>query len=278
MNTDVQPDPSGSQVFSVADATVHNSAPGVFVVDDATRFRAAEQAILTREDMVAVVSHDLKNPLATIQMAVTLLKEAIVPDDEAHSLEREHLDVIHRTAERMHRLIHDLLDTAAIEAGHLRLTRLPTSANELVIEAIELLGPLAAAKRIALLADVPSGLPSVMADRGRVLQVFSNIAGNAIRFTPSGGRIEFGVRERDHALEFLIRDSGPGIEPGDLGHLFERYWQAEKTRSTRSGLGLPIAKQLIEAHGGEIRADSQPGKGSRFTFTLPVVFASASHA
>jgi signal transduction histidine kinase len=242
-------------------------------VDNATLYRAAEQAAHTREEMVAVVSHDLKNPLATIQMAVSFLKEEIVPDDEAHSLERKQLDVIHRSAARMHRLIHDLLDTAAIEAGHVQLARAPTTAYELVIDAIELLRPLAAAKRVELLAVVPAGLPSVEADRERMLQVFSNIGGNAIKFTPPGGRVEFGATDHGPALEFIICDNGPGIAAEDLKHVFERYWQAERTKSMGSGLGLPIAKRLIEAHGGNIRADSQLGAGSRFTFTLPVVHA-----
>jgi signal transduction histidine kinase len=242
-----------------------------FAVDNAILYRAAEQAAHTREEMVAVVSHDLKNPLATIQMAVSFLKEEIVPDDEAHSLERKQLDVIQRSAARMHRLIHDLLDTAAIEAGQVQLTRASTTAYELVIDAIELLRPLAAAKRVELLADVPAGLPPVQADRERLLQVFSNIGGNAIKFTPPGGRVEFGVKEHGPTLEFVISDNGPGIPARDLKHVFEQYWQAEKTKSIGSGLGLPIAKRLIEAHGGDIRADSELGEGSRFSFTLPVV-------
>jgi signal transduction histidine kinase len=239
-------------------------------VDNATLYRKAEQAAHTREDMVAVVSHDLKNPLATIQMAVSFLKEEIVPDDEAHALERKQLDVIQRSAGRMHGLIHDLLDTAAIEAGHVQLTRSETTAYELVIDAIELLRPLAGAKRIELLADVPPGLPPIMADADRVLQVFSNIAGNAIKFTPPGGHVEFGVTNVGAALAFSIVDDGPGIAAADLRHLFERYWQAHKTRAIGSGLGLPIAKRLIEAHGGAIHVASEIGKGSRFTFTLPI--------
>jgi signal transduction histidine kinase len=233
-------------------------------------YRKAEQAAHTREDMVAVVSHDLKNPLATIQMAVSFLKEEIVPDDEAHGLERKQLDVIQRSANRMYGLIHDLLDTAAIEAGHVQLTRSVTTAYELVIDAIELLRPLAGAKRIELLANVPPGLPPVMADADRVLQVFSNIAGNAIKFTPPGGRVEFGVTDVGLALAFSIVDDGPGIAPSDLQHLFERYWQAQKTKSIGSGLGLPIAKRLIEAHGGEIHVASEVGQGTQFTFTLPI--------
>ncbi|MEP7346468.1 MAG: GAF domain-containing sensor histidine kinase [Gemmatimonadaceae bacterium] len=243
-------------------------------VDNATLYRAAEQAAHMREEMVAVVSHDLKNPLATIQLAVSFLKEGIVPDDEMHSLERKQLDVIQRSTERMFRLIHDLLDTAAIEAGQVQLTRSPATAYEIVIDAIEFLRPLAAAKRVELLADVPSGLPSVIADRERVLQIFSNVGGNAIKFTPQGGCVEFHVASRGGALEFTIRDNGPGIAPGDVAHLFERYWQATKTRGIGSGLGLPIAKRLVEAHGGAMRVESEAGRGSCFSFTLPTVPAS----
>ncbi|MGH7615689.1 MAG: GAF domain-containing sensor histidine kinase [Gemmatimonadaceae bacterium] len=240
-------------------------------VDNATLYRAAEQAARTREDMVAVVSHDLKNPLATIQMAVSFLKHEIVPSDDDHALERKQLDVIERSAGRMYRLIHELLDTASIEAGEVHLARSPATAYELVIDAIELLRPLAAQKCVELLADVPSGLPSVVADRERVLQVFSNIGGNAIKFTPQGGCVDFRVVRCGAALQFSIRDSGPGISPSDMPHIFDRYWQAEKTRSLGSGLGLPIAKRLIEAHGGELRVESELGRGSCFTFTLPTV-------
>jgi signal transduction histidine kinase len=239
-------------------------------VDNATLYRKAEQATHMREDMVAVVSHDLKNPLATIQMAVSFLKGEIVPNDAAHDVERKQLDVIQRSADRMYGLIHDLLDTAAIEAGHVRLTRSVVPANELVIDAIELLRPLAAAKHIELLANLPSGLPPIMADAARVLRVFSNIAGNAIKFTPPGGRVEFGVTDVGVALAFSIADNGPGIAASDLPHLFEPYWQAERTKSLGSGLGLPIAKRLIEAHGGEIRVASEVGKGTTFTFTIPL--------
>jgi signal transduction histidine kinase len=242
-----------------------------FALDNAILYRAAEQAARTREETVAVVSHDLKNPLATIQMAVSFLKDEIVPDDDAHTLERKQLDVIHRSAARMHRLIHDLLDTAAIEAGHFQLTRSPTTVYELLIDAIELLRPLAAAKRVELSADVPPGLSSVLVDRERVLQVFSNIGGNAIKFTPQGGRVELRVSERGTTVEFTIRDNGPGIAPEDLPHLFDRYWQSKKATRVGTGLGLPIAKRIVEAHTGQIHATSELGRGSCFAFTLPLV-------
>ena len=239
-------------------------------VDHALLYQAAERAGRARAEMVAVVSHDLKNPLATIQMAVSFLLEDLVPDDAAHQLEREQLHAIHRSAERMYRLIHDLLDVAAIEAGQLAVKRSPLAVDVLVTDALELLRPLATAKRITLAADVSSGLPAVAADRERVLQVFSNLGGNALKFTPEDGRVEIGVTVRDAVVEFGVRDTGPGIASEDLPHIFDRFWQVKKTARAGVGLGLAIAKGIIEAHGGGIRVESAPGRGSCFTFTLPV--------
>jgi signal transduction histidine kinase len=239
-------------------------------VDRALLFRAAEQAARAREEVVAVVSHDLKNPLATIQLAVDFLLEDLVPDDAAHQLERGQLHAIHRSAERMYGLIHALLDVAAIEAGQLVVARSPLAVDVLVTDALELLRPLAAAKGIALVADVSPGLPAVAADRERVLQVFSNLGGNAVKFTPENGRVEIRVTRRDAAVEFAVRDTGPGIASEDLPHVFDRFWQAKKTARAGVGLGLAIAKGIIEAHGGDIRVANEPGRGSCFTFTLPV--------
>src|SRR6185295_14357473 len=124
-------------------------------VDHALLFRAAEQAALARDQMMAVVSHDLRNPLATVQMAVSFMLEEMVPDDAAHEPERTQLQAIHRSADRMFRLIQDLLNVAAIEAGQLAVTRLPLAVDDLIGDAVGLLRPLAAAKRIALVTDVP---------------------------------------------------------------------------------------------------------------------------
>jgi signal transduction histidine kinase len=239
-------------------------------VDRALLFRAAEHAARAREEMVAVVSHDLKNPLTTIQMAVSFLLEDLVPDDAAHQLEREQLQAIHRSSERMYRLIHDLLDVAAIEAGQLAVGRSALAVDVLLTDALELLRPLAAAKRITLVADIPPGLPAVAADRERVLQVFSNLGGNALKFTPENGRIEIRASAREAAVEFAVRDNGPGIPSEDLPHVFDRFWQAKKTARAGVGLGLAIAKGIVEAHGGDIRVESNRGRGSTFTFTLPI--------
>jgi signal transduction histidine kinase len=239
-------------------------------VDHALLFRAAEQAAHAREEMVAVVSHDLKNPLATIQMAVDFLLEDLIPDDDAHQVARQQLHAVHRSAERMYQLVHDLLDVAAIEAGQLPVSRSTLAADALVEDAVELLRPLAAAKHIALVADVSPTLPAVVADRERVLQVFSNLGGNAVKFTPEGGRVEIRGTSRDAALEFEVTDTGPGIASEDLPHVFDRFWQARKQSRAGVGLGLAIAKGIVEAHGGEIHVDNAPGRGSRFAFTLPI--------
>ena len=239
-------------------------------VDRALLYRAAAQAARTREEMVAVVSHDLKNPLSTIQMAADFLLADLVPDDAAHQAVRQQLHAIHRSAERMHRLIHDLLDVAAIEAGQLAIERSPMTVDALVNDALELLRPLATAKNITLVADVAPGLPAVAADRERVLQVCSNLGGNAIKFTARDGRVEIRVTLRDAVVEFAVSDTGPGIAAADLPHVFDRFWQAKNTVRGGAGLGLAIAKGIVEAHGGYIRAESGLGRGSRFSFTLPV--------
>lgn len=239
-------------------------------VDRALLYRAAMEAGRAREKMVAVVSHDLKNPISTIQMAVTFLLEIVVPDDEAHAAERKHLGAIRRSTEGMYRLIHDLLDLAAFEAGQLHIAPSPTPIEVLLNDAVELLSPLATGKGVELISDIPSDLPPVDADRARVIQVFSNIGGNAIKFTPEGGRVVLSAAPRGSAVEFSVCDTGPGIPAEDLPHIFDRYWQANKKAHVGSGLGLAIAKGIVKGHGGEIRAESNPGRGSCLAFTLRV--------
>lgn len=219
---------------------------------------------------MAIVSHDLRNPLATIQMAVRFLLEDLTPDDPAQQPGRAQLRVIHRSAERMSRMVHDLLDVSALEAGRLPMDCSPFDAELLIADAVELLGPLAASRRIALLTSTESALPRVFADRERILQVFSNLGGNAMKFTPGGGSIEIGAALRDGVVEFSVRDTGAGISPSDLPHIFDRFWQAAMTKRNGLGLGLAIVYGIVQAHGGEIHVESSPGHGSMFRFTLPI--------
>jgi signal transduction histidine kinase len=170
----------------------------------------------------------------------------------------------------MYQLIHDLLEVAAIEAGRMTVERSPVAVDGLLSDALELLRPLAGAKRITLVTDVPPALPAVDADRERVLQIFSNIGGNAVKFTPEGGQVEIHATLREGAVEFEVRDTGPGIETDALPRVFDRFWQARKATRAGAGLGLAIAKGIVEAHNGVIRAESERGRGSRFSFTLPI--------
>ena len=239
-------------------------------VDRALLYRAAAQAAHAREEMMAFVSHDLRDPLASIQMTLSYLLEDLVPDDAAHKRERRQLNAMHRSAERMHRLIRDLLNVAAIEAGQLAVTQSPLPVCDLLTDALDLLRPLAAAKRITLALDASPTLPAVAADHDRVMQVLSNLGSNAVKFTPEGGRVEIRATIRDASVEFEVHDSGPGIAADDLPHVFDRFWQAKNARRAGAGLGLAIAKGIVEAHHGRIGAESELGRGSRFTFTLPI--------
>jgi signal transduction histidine kinase len=223
-----------------------------------------------RDEMVAVVSHDLKNPLATIQLAVGLLLEELVPDDTAHATIRKPLHAIKHTTEDMHRLIHDLLDLGATDARGFSLCRNREVVGVLVQEAIESVQALARVKQISLVADIPPDLPGLDVDRGRVLQIFSNLLGNAIKFSPPAGRVIVSARfGGDSFVLFTVSDQGPGIASADLPHVFDRYWQVGKNRRGDVGLGLAIAKAIVEAHGGNISANGVLGQGSQFSFALP---------
>jgi signal transduction histidine kinase len=171
----------------------------------------------------------------------------------------------------MERLIQDLLDVASIEAGRLRLDRQILDATASFDEAASLARSLADRSGLEVRATRPATLPSVLADPDRVLQVFANLVGNAVKFTARGGSISLSAATADHYVQFSVSDTGPGIDELERDRLFDRYWQAQRLgRRGGAGLGLAIAHGIVDAHGGEIRVESQPGKGSTFTFTLPV--------
>jgi signal transduction histidine kinase len=178
--------------------------------------------------------------------------------------------VIRRSADRANRLISDLLDVARIQAGGLAVEPVPVEAAALVQEALEAATPLANGKKLTLQPEMPEHLPAVCSDRDRVLQVFGNLIGNAIKFTPEGGRITVRADNEPHEVKFAVCDTGPGIPPEHLPHVFDRYWQAKSTRKLGTGLGLSIAKGIVEAHGGRIWVESELGKGAAFHFTLPL--------
>jgi PAS domain S-box-containing protein len=236
-------------------------------VENARLFQEAQQAVRAREDVLAFVSHDLKNPLTSIVMNAALLKRSIPPGAPADRPIR-HTDLIVRAAERMNRLVHDLLDWASLRAGRLSLEPQPVTASTLVSECVTILQPVATSKQQTLVIEVGEDL-EVAVDRDRALRIFANLVGNAVKFTPEGGRVRIVGTGREREVEFTIEDTGPGISSDELPMIFDRYFRAKKTGAEGTGLGLAIAKGLVEAHGGRIWAESELGVGSAFHFTLP---------
>jgi signal transduction histidine kinase len=201
-----------------------------------------------------------------VSMAVSLMLEN-TPVERVQ--ERRQAEIVRRAADRMNRMIQDLLDVKRKEGGRLSNHPNAEEVEVLVNHTIEMLRPLATGSSIVLEADVTSNLPAVMADSARIQQVLSNLVGNAVKFTPRGGRITVAARALDSEVRFAVIDSGPGIAPEQLPHIFGRFWQATPSDRRGIGLGLAIAKGIVEAHSGRIWVESQVGSGSSFYFTLP---------
>jgi len=234
--------------------------------DNAQLYAQAQRATLARENLLAIVSHDMKSLLSSILMGLALLKN---PDRDRRQWQ-VHLERTERSARRMNRLIDDLLDTASIDAGRLSIQpQLVTDMRVLIFESLEIARPSADRKLIYLRSDVPFDLPAVFADAARLQQVLGNLLDNAIKFTPQGGTISVRAVPSPGSVTFSVEDSGPGIPQEELPHLFDRFWQAARTATLGRGLGLFIAKGIIEAHTGKLWVESELGSGSRFFFTVP---------
>jgi signal transduction histidine kinase len=238
------------------------------VVEHARLFHQAEQATRARDDVLAVVAHDLRNPLNTVTMAISLMLETTPVE---RTQERRQQEIVRRAADRMNRMIQDLLDVKRMESGHLTIDAKAESPDILVNDAIEMLRPLASGRSIAMEASVADDLPVVLADAARIQQVLSNLVGNAVKFTPREGRITVAADRHDTEVRFAVIDTGPGIPPEQVPHIFGRFWQARSSDQRGIGLGLAIAKGIVEAHNGRIWVESQVGLGSTFYFTLPCV-------
>jgi signal transduction histidine kinase len=230
--------------------------------------RALEEVERRRMDVISDVSHELRTPLSTLQGYVEGLAEGVIePSQETWAL-------LHEEIERMRRLVDDLRQLSQAEAGQLTLILTPVSPVEVARLAVEGMLPLFDEKGVELTSAVPEYLPPVVADGHRVVQVLTNLLSNALRHTPPGGRVAVEVEGGDDAATFKVRDTGEGIAPEHLPHVFERFYRAEKSRSREgggSGVGLAISKALVEAMCGRIRAESPgPGQGATFSFALPV--------
>lgn len=229
---------------------------------------ALHAAVQTRDTLLAIVSHDLRNPLSTIHFSAQLLSRGALAAESSAS--RKPIDTILRASEQMRRLIDDLLDAAMIERAAFTVTCAPEDSAKIVDEALEAIEPLAAKKGILIERSVALDLPAIDCDRLRVLQVLSNLLGNAVRLVPEGRRVEVRTRAQAGSVEFVVRDEGPGIAPEHVPHIFDRYWTDHARSRTSAGLGLFIAKGIVEAHGGRLWVETRSGGGASFFFTIPI--------
>jgi PAS domain S-box-containing protein len=234
---------------------------------------ALRAAVTAREDMLGIVSHDLRNPANAVKM----LARSILDDDDAahfpaHVMER--VRIIQQAAEQIDALIQDLLDTTRLRGGRLHVNPQALDAAQLAERSIEGLRPLAEASRVSLHLHLPADLPHIHADADRITQLLSNLIGNAIKFTPPGGSVSVGAHPDGDEVLFVITDTGEGISPDELPHVFEQFFQSagDARRGTRrgAGLGLPISRGIVEAHGGNIWIESTLGVGTTVRFSLPV--------
>jgi len=236
-------------------------------VENARLYAEAQAAVRAREDVLAFVSHDLKNPLTSIVMNATLLKRA-TPEGATGEKLRRHSDMIVRAADRMNRLVHDLLDWASLRAGKLTIATKEIDVSAMLHETAGLLQPVASMKHQSLSVEAASDL-SFPADRDRLMRVLSNLVGNALKYTPENGTIVVRATANSDELTVAVSDTGPGIKAEELPHVFDRYFRAKQARAEGTGLGLAIAKGIVEGHGGRIWVESKLGEGSTFFFSIP---------
>ncbi len=227
---------------------------------------ALEDSERQRRTMVSDVAHELRTPLANIQGHVEAMQDGLMQPNA------ENLNTVHQQTLHLNRLISDLRLLAETEASELRLSPEPTSVSEIVNDTAGSFRPRADAASVQLSVAVEDGLPDLHLDRFRIQQALGNLMDNAIRHTPSGGGVTVSARRYEDGVRIEVADTGPGIPPDDLPHVFDRLYRVDLSRDRAtggSGLGLTIARRLVEAHGGTIWAESVPGEGSRFGFELP---------
>jgi signal transduction histidine kinase len=222
-----------------------------------------------RRQLIGDVSHELRTPLTAIKGSMEGLMDGVLPASD------ETYQQIHQEADRLNRLVDDLQELSRVESGAYELDLRPTQIAPLLETLVKRFRQQFGAKRVELDLDLPAGLPPILADEHRILQVLSNLTANALQYTPAGGTVSISAARTNGTIRITVRDTGAGIAPEHLTHLFDRFYRVDKSRSRAagggSGIGLTIAKYLVEAHGGKIWVESEgAGEGSAFSFTLPV--------
>jgi PAS domain S-box-containing protein len=241
------------------------------LLDNSRLYRAAQQATRAREEILAVVSHQLRNPLQAITVLVDTLLQWL-PPESWRDRERRQLESVLHVSRQMSRLVQDLLDVTQIEVGHFSVRPDREALGEIVDEALEVLRPIADRENVRLEVRVADRTGTVLADRQRVIQVIGNLVGNAIRVSPGGTLVSLDAAVSGPEVVFRVSDAGPGIPLEEVPHLFKRFWRPDRAGGLGAGLGLAIARGIVEAHGGRIDAETGP-RGSTFWFTVPTAAA-----
>jgi two-component system sensor histidine kinase BaeS len=234
---------------------------------DVTELRRQDEL---RRDLIANIAHDLATPLTSVQGFSEALADDVITNTQVR---QETAQLIGREVQHLRRLVADMQNMTSLESGRLHIDLAPLDLYTLANETLQVVGFECAQVGIVVRNEMSPGMPLVLADSDRITQVLLNLVDNARRHTPSGGMITIGARSEDQHLIVWVSDTGTGIDSADLPHIFERFYRADRSRTATtggSGLGLAIVKAIITAHSGQIRAESQPGRGTRITFTLPI--------
>lgn len=250
----------------IASPIMDNGASGALLIfQDLTEIRRFQTM---RQEFVGNISHELRTPLASMKAVLETLNEGAIDD---RRIAKNFLTMMDGEVDRMTQLVRKLAELSRIETGQDKLEMAPVDLNSLIDQAIAKLKPQSARKQIDILRQSDHSLPLVPAEEDQIVQVLTNLLHNAIKFTPAGGKIIVSTESDGESVIVSVEDTGAGIPAEDLPHVFARFYKADKARSSEgSGLGLAIAKHIIQAHGGEIWAGSEEGRGSTFSFRLPV--------
>jgi len=239
------------------------------------KIAAIEKLDNARRDFIANVSHELRTPLSVMQACTEALADGIAETEEER---QEYLENINQEILRLRRLVSEVLDLRKFESGNIDFNLYPVSVSELMQEVTKIFNTVAMKRNINLQYNLEEGLPdTIKANKDKIKQVFVNLLDNAMRLTPTGGNISVKTEKDNEFVKFTIKDSGPGIDENEQQLIWERFYKADKSRNRTSlgtGLGLPLVKSIVEAHGGEIWVESRPGEGAAFSFTIPAILSS----